>query len=319
MIQLNGVPLNANNQRIYDSTGELQLGTAATTTHSLVTGDVIIGGKAEIQDTVYIDSGSAVDYSEFLALDHNGTDGYIWTGKGSLHIAAQDSNVLLTNNAGDDFGLLQFGGTSSSYPALMRNTTSLSLRYADDSGFADLYADAFYGTSTVRAGAASWFQWTGRAHFASPVDGDVILTNNAGNQGVEFNTSTTDNELALWNEADGYIALQVNGPMYSALPATLNVTGHDVNINFAEGNSRVIDLDNSTANITVSLSNPKNGSSYLIKIIQGNPVRTVTWPSNVAWEGGAAPVITAVADAVDIITLWYDGADYWCSYLQNLS
>jgi len=47
--------------------------------------------------------------------------------------AATDGNLLLQDNAGTDFGLLQFGGTTSSFPALKRNGAGLEVRTADDS------------------------------------------------------------------------------------------------------------------------------------------------------------------------------------------
>jgi len=41
-------------------------------------------------------------------------------------------NLLLRNAAGTDFGLVQFGGTTSSFPALKRNGAGLDLVAADD-------------------------------------------------------------------------------------------------------------------------------------------------------------------------------------------
>jgi hypothetical protein len=47
-----------------------------------------------------------------------------------------DGQIRLTNTAETDFSLLQFGGTTSSFPALKRSGTMLQARLADDSGFA---------------------------------------------------------------------------------------------------------------------------------------------------------------------------------------
>lgn len=49
-----------------------------------------------------------------------------------------DGVLLLTNAAATDFGRLQFGGTTSSFPALKRSSTVLQSRLADDSDFAPL-------------------------------------------------------------------------------------------------------------------------------------------------------------------------------------
>ena len=79
------------------------------------------------------------------------------------------------DNAGTSFGRLQFGGTTSSFPALKRNSTGLDVRLADDSAFAPLMArslSAANGTSTA---------------------GDLLVANTY--------TSSTNNELwrAEWS------------------------------------------------------------------------------------------------------------------------
>ena len=68
-------------------------------------------------------------------------------GNGGLYIGANGgltSNAAgvftLSNNAGTDVGRLNFGGTTSSFPALKRSTTTLQARLADDSAYATLDA-----------------------------------------------------------------------------------------------------------------------------------------------------------------------------------
>jgi hypothetical protein len=53
-----------------------------------------------------------------------------------------DGQFLIQNSAGTDFGLLQFGGTTSSFPALKRSSTALQVRLADDTAFAPLSCGA---------------------------------------------------------------------------------------------------------------------------------------------------------------------------------
>lgn len=59
---------------------------------------------------------------------------FLFSGRSGMRSPA-DGNILFRNNADNDFGLLQFGGTSSSFPALKRSTTSVQGRLADDSAF----------------------------------------------------------------------------------------------------------------------------------------------------------------------------------------
>lgn len=62
-----------------------------------------------------------------------------WTGR-SVMTSPSNGNVLLTNAAASDFGLLQFGGTTTSFPALKRSTSSLQVRLGDDSTYTTLQA-----------------------------------------------------------------------------------------------------------------------------------------------------------------------------------
>lgn len=55
-------------------------------------------------------------------------------------ISPVDGVLAVQNNAGTDFSRLQFGGATSSFPALKRSTTELHVRLADDSGLAGLRA-----------------------------------------------------------------------------------------------------------------------------------------------------------------------------------
>lgn len=58
-----------------------------------------------------------------------------WRTLGTIYGIA-DGVWRLTDNAGTSFGRLQFGGTTSSYPALKRSGATMETRLADDSGFA---------------------------------------------------------------------------------------------------------------------------------------------------------------------------------------
>jgi hypothetical protein len=70
-----------------------------------------------------------------------------------------DGVLTLLNAAASAFTRLQFGGTTASFPALKRSTTSLQVRLADDSGYGNFDAGAYSvggvagasGTGTVTA------------------------------------------------------------------------------------------------------------------------------------------------------------------------
>jgi len=68
-----------------------------------------------------------------------GTGVYLGFNLGSgIAQGTADGDIKLRNNSDNGFGLLQFGGTNSSFPALKRSTTVLQARLADDSAFATI-------------------------------------------------------------------------------------------------------------------------------------------------------------------------------------
>jgi hypothetical protein len=68
--------------------------------------------------------------------------GYYIVGK-SGWTSPVDGNVRLSNSIENNFGLLQLGGTSSSFPALKRNSAVLETKLADDSAYAQHAASVF--------------------------------------------------------------------------------------------------------------------------------------------------------------------------------
>ena len=73
--------------------------------------------------------------SDYLILPNGSTLGIAFAG-GCYISGNSTQNVILRNNTLDGFNLLMFGGTTSSFPALKRSTTTLQARLADDSDFA---------------------------------------------------------------------------------------------------------------------------------------------------------------------------------------
>jgi hypothetical protein len=67
-----------------------------------------------------------------------------------------DGVVRIANTTATDFNRLQFGGTTSSFPALKRSSATLQVRLADDSAFAtlDMGIPKFSGTNSTGAGSA---------------------------------------------------------------------------------------------------------------------------------------------------------------------
>ncbi len=90
-----------------------------------------------------IDAGSHVNCG--------GSSSFFWNARSRI-FSDTDGNIRLSNNGQTDFGRLQFGGTTSSFPALSRSGTAIQARLADDSGRAGLEASTLGLTSDCTVG-----------------------------------------------------------------------------------------------------------------------------------------------------------------------
>ena len=114
--------------------------------------------------------------------------------------------------------------------------------------------------------------------------------------------------------------MAITRPAYQEkVGTTLVPTGTTQEIDWSTGAAQVIDLDSATGDVTISFSNAVENTSYLIKVIQGTTARELVFPVAVKFPDGVSPTITITDDAVDIISLWYDGTSYYGSYIQDLS
>jgi len=78
------------------------------------------------------------------------TGGYYFNGSTAIKNAS-DGVLGLFDNAGTSFGRLQFGGTTSSFPALRRTATALEVLLADASNFAPLRSSTMETTTSHTA------------------------------------------------------------------------------------------------------------------------------------------------------------------------
>lgn len=92
------------------------------------------------------------------------------------------------------------------------------------------------------------------------------------------------------------------------------------------GTAKTVDWDRGrvqkvtmTGNCTFTLSNPKTAFTYLLRLVQdATGSRTATWPATVNWPGGTAPTLSG-ANNVDLISLYWDGTDYYGASALNYS
>lgn len=91
-----------------------------------------------------------------------------------------------------------------------------------------------------------------------------------------------------------------------------------VTIDWSLGSTAYMTFDR--ASVAVTLSNPVNGQVYRFLVKQdGTGGRTLTWSTTVKWRGGAAPTLSAGANAEDILTFVYINGAWYGDIAANFS
>ena len=86
-------------------------------------------------------------------------------------------------------------------------------------------------------------------------------------------------------------------------------SGASITINFGTSQKQKLTL---TANTTLTFTAPPGVGNFLIKLVQdGTGGRLITWPNTVRWTLNANPVLTSNANAIDIVSFYYDGTNYF--------
>jgi len=175
---------------------------------------------------------------------------FYWASRSSLGSSA-DGIIRITNNAETDFNRLQFGGTTSSFPAIKRSSQNLQFRLADDSNFTNVEANKFIAYS----GTDIYFSGTAGTGASGSSVGVLVsgLWNNTGQTytGVRYN-------VTLDSSASGLVPNTTN----SLLNLAVNNTGV-FNVN-SKGQILIQQLAGAT--VYDNVFEVKKGSTSLLKI-----------------------------------------------------
>lgn len=258
-------------------------------------------------------------------------DGYLgWQNK-SVIKSESSGRIVLLDNAQSSFDLLQFGGTSAAFPALKPSGVELQARTATDSGYANFRANNIIAhTGYLRANSARTIEWFLSSKMSAPSDGSITLTNTAetGFNLLQFGGTTEDfpalkkvgngiHVRVASDDAYGMMTvgdLEVTGQMWGPSPSTLTPTGTTQDIDWSNGNGQILDLESATGDVTVTFSNAHARTSYTLEVIQDSATaRDIEWPSNMKWQGGVPPVISPGNNAIDIITIYFNGESFYGS------
>lgn len=130
-----------------------------------------------------------------------------WTSRSAM-LSPSDGTITLTNNAGAAFTALNFGGATSSFPALKRSSATLICRLADDTADAVFEASRF--TSVL-----------GMITADAQVFGATATWNSGGTMFTAMKVNITDNASAA---ASKLLDLQVGGATRFAVDKAGQVT-----------------------------------------------------------------------------------------------
>lgn len=146
------------------------------------------------------------------------------------------------------------------------------------------------------------------------VDGWI---NTTGNIGIGLTTGINEKLYVSGN-------IGATGQIYSVQASAITVTANASTFDGDNGNSQPLDLASATADITLTFTNLKAGSTYFIPVTQkaSSPVNIGTYVisgGTVKFPSGTAPTISTGASAIDTLVCYYDGTDVLVNYSQNYS
>ena len=144
-----------------------------------------------------------------------------------------------------------------------------------------------------------------------------FFTTDSGNNTTRALTISSDQDVSVDNGN-----LEVEGQAYSTIQSASTPTTAQT-IDWDDGNVAIIDLGSATGTVTLTLSNPKAGASYFIKIVQGANLVDITFPTTVKFAGNTTQPyvldVTATDNAIDAVALTCISDSGTVEYLANVS
>jgi hypothetical protein len=238
------------------------------------------------------------------------------------------------------FGLVTFGTPGGSHPvvnvadgatlqiaaystanvtaASIEGTAAAVLSYLhDDTNPLPTFASFLGSLNEDRASLAQW---------ATPSAGVTASRPTSTNSQVgQIFYDTTIGGLFVWSGAAWVSVLSPwsatvnanNNAIQNVKTATFNGeiangnSGTAATINWQTGQKQTITL---TGNVTFTFGAPLGVGNFLLRLVQdGTGSRTASWPGTVKWVGGAAPTLSTAAGAVDIVSFYWNGTNYYGS------
>lgn len=195
--------------------------------------------------------------------------------------------------------------------------TGLTGGGADDLDFIGYATPADGDPAVVIVGSLIYFYEYDSSSSAAELSPDVIKPDDAGaNPGrwllVKVHTHLADDTTP---ELGGELDAGAHSIGFTEQSAIGDGT---TTIDWKLGNKFFFTFGN--ANETFTFTAPSNPCSLTLVMKQySTGGKTATWPASVKWADGIVPTLSTGNDAIDIISLYYDGTNYYGVMSKNFS
>ena len=138
---------------------------------------------------------------------------------------------------------------------------------------------------------------------------DNLLINDNGSVVIRLGLTSNGFQNVLGDSAFTK-AVVTGGPGIIARRDDGDVSGVTT-LDLSLGNNRRVRL---IGNTTLNFSNMLPGGFYVLEIVQdGTGSRLITWPGAVKWPSGLAPTLSTGANKIDMISMYWNGANFLAS------
>jgi len=261
--------------------------------------DITTLGTVEASKTVTADSSGNVKFNDWdeLQFGHSGDLKIYHTGAHSVIKDAGSGNLYIQGS-----------------PLISLTNTNTSEAYADfnENGAVNLYYDNTSRFSTTSNGVYV----NGTANVSTLALNGVSVTATAAelnyNDITTLGTSQASKVLTADANGDVVVSEEFRAKSYNETYVSLTAAA-TVDINCETGNYFSLSTDQNT---TFTFSNPPatgTGFVFILEITQGGAY-TLTWPSAVAWAGGAAPDAPGSSEVAVYAFATRDGGTTWYGF-----
>jgi hypothetical protein len=188
------------------------------------------------------------------------------------------------------------GGVSISNPSFGRANVEIA------SGTSNIFNGSFADNALIRGDTSS-----------TTIQASGVLLD-------DLNNLTNVNSMHLNGTSSISEVLRVNGAvlmngLVKSNPEFANGNcGAAKTINWNNGNNQSITLNNASCTLSFIAPSGVVTGNFLLKVVQdasGN--RTVIWPGTIRWANSTGISLSTAANAIDMVSCYYDGANYFCT------